>query len=232
MAYGKLFLIPNTLHEGNYVSLIHLVPIIASTDIYIVEEIKSARRLLKGVLKTKDINSCTFKILDKHKDYQVHFSILDEIKQDKNIGIISEAGLPCIADPGFQVVQLAHEMGIEVVPVSGPISMMMALMASGFNGQSFTFNGYLPIEQTERKNKIIQLESFAKKNHTQLFMDTPFRNNKTLEELLKYCKPDTLLCIACNLMAKDEFIQTQTIADWKKIKPDLNKKPCIFILGK
>lgn len=233
MQAGKLYLLPNVLAEQTYAIMpSYLSKIIEETDHYIVEEIKSARRLIKGLFKPKDIDKCTFTILDKHKNYAIHFSILDAILQGKNIGLISEAGLPCIADPGYQVVQLAHEMNLEVVPLIGPNSMMMALMSSGFNGQHFTFNGYLPFDLTERKNKILQMEMAARKNHTQLFMDTPFRNTKTLEDLLKLCKPDTLLCIACNITAKDEFIKTKTIAEWKNIKTDIQKKPCIFVLGK
>ncbi|MFN8283050.1 MAG: SAM-dependent methyltransferase [Chitinophagales bacterium] len=233
MQQGKLYLVPIVLAEN----ATHTIPaftkeIIEQTNFYIVENLKTARRFIKSVYKKKDIDACTFLELDKHADYKFDENFLSEIFNGNNIALMSEAGTPCIADPGNKVVAVAHEMEIEVIPLSGPSSILLALMASGFNGQQFAFNGYLPIEAKERKDKILQMESHAKRNNTQIFMDTPYRNQKLLEELIAVLKFDTMLCIACNITAKDEFIKTLPMAEWKKRRPDLNKKPAIFILGK
>lgn len=233
MQQGKLYLIPTILAEN----ATHTIPayikdVIIATDLYIVENLKTARRFIKSIYREKNIDECTFVELDKHANYKFDDTFLTEIFAGKNIGLMSEAGVPCIADPGNKVVEAAHEMEIKIVPLVGPSSILLALMASGFNGQQFSFNGYLPIDSSERKNKILQMESFAKKGITQIFMDTPYRNQKLFEEILLWCKFDTMLCIACNITAKDEFIKTLPLAEWKKRKPDLNKKPAIFILGK
>lgn len=233
MQKGKLFLIPTVLAENT----MHTIPpyikdIIIQTDLYIVEHLKTARRFIKSFYKEKDIDACEFLELDKHKNYQFDEAFLNEIFNGKNIGLMSEAGTPCVADPGNKVVALAHELEIEVVPLVGPNSILLALMASGFNGQEFTFNGYLPIDASERKKKILLMETAAKKNHTQLFMETPYRNQRLLEELIQFCKYDTMLSIAFNITAKDEYIKSLPLAEWKKRKPDLNKKPAIFVLGK
>lgn len=233
MQQGKLFLIPTVLAENTT----HTIPayikdVIINTDLYIVENLKTARRFIKSIYKEKNIDECTFLELDKHKDYKFDDSFLNEIFNGKNIGLMSEAGVPCIADPGNKIVEAAHEMEIKVVPLVGPSSILMALMSSGFNGQQFSFNGYLPIDSFERKSKLQQMEILGKKGITQIFMDTPYRNQKLLEEVLQWCKFDTMLCIACNITAKDEYIKTLPLAEWKKRKPDLNKKPAIFILGK
>ena len=233
MQQGNLYLIPITIAEN----ATHTIPaftreIIEQTNIYIVENIKTARRFIKSIFKEKNIDECVFVELDKHTNYKFDDTILSEIFNGKNIGLMSEAGTPCIADPGNKVVEIAHEMNIKVIPLVGPSSILMALMASGFNGQQFTFNGYLPIEQNERKSKLQQMENFAKKGSTQIFMDTPYRNQRLLDEIISCCKFDTLLCIAANITAKDEFIQTLPLAEWKKQKPNIHKKPVIFVFGK
>ncbi len=233
MQNGVLYLIPTVIADNS----LGMIPpdireVIIHTNIYIVENIKTARRFIKAVYKEKNIDDCTFVELDKHQNYRFDDSILTEFFQGKNIGLMSEAGVPCIADPGNKVVEAAHEMDITVVPLSGPSAIIMALMASGFNGQQFTFNGYLPIETGERKGRLQQMESLAKKGITQIFMDTPYRNQKLLDEIISICKFDTMLCIACNITAQDEFIKTLPLSEWKKRKPDLNKKPAIFVLGK
>lgn len=233
MPKGKLYLIPNLIAENAVETIpVYILKIIQETDIYIVENIKPARRFIKLMVKEKDIDACTFIELNKHQQYTFDELQLSEMLQGKNIGLISDAGTPCIADPGNNVVQLAQEMNITVVPLVGPNSILMALMASGFNGQLFTFNGYLPIEENERKKKILLMENFAKNGHTQIFMDTPYRNKKLFDELLKICKYDTLLCVACSISSSEEFIKTLLIADWKKRQPEINKKPTIFLLGK
>ncbi|MEZ5053480.1 MAG: SAM-dependent methyltransferase [Chitinophagales bacterium] len=233
MQQGKLFLIPMVLAEQALATIpVCVKDTIVNTDIYIVENIKTARRFIKSIYKEKNIDTCVFVELNKHENYRFDDTILTEIFNGKNIGLMSEAGTPCIADPGNKVVEIAHEMNIQVVPLVGPNSILLALMASGFNGQQFSFNGYLPIDATERKNKIQQMEILARKGHTQIFMDTPYRNKKLLEEIIACCKYDSMLCIACNLTATDEFIKTLPLADWKKRLPDIHKKPTIFVLGK
>jgi 16S rRNA (cytidine1402-2'-O)-methyltransferase len=153
------------------------------------------------------------------------------LKAGNDVGLMSEAGCPGVADPGADIVNKAHQLGIKVVPLVGPSAVLLALMASGFNGQSFTFHGYLPIDKAERSRKIKELENIALKNHqTQLFIETPFRNNPMLEEILRTAASQTRLCIACNITGADEFIQTKTIAAWRKQVPDLHKKPTIFLL--
>lgn len=233
MQSGKLYLIPTTLAEHATQTIpAYIKDVLASTDIYIVENLKSARRFIKSILKEKDIDTCTFVELDKHQNYAFDDTVLTEIFQGKNIGVLSEAGVPCVADPGNKIVEAAHEMEIQIVPLVGPSSIIMALMGSGFNGQQFSFNGYLPIDATERRNKLQQMEAAGRKGHTQLFMDTPYRNQKLLEEILQWCKFDSMLCIACNLTAPDEYIKTLPLAEWKKRKPAIQKKPAIFIFGK
>ncbi|MBK9792926.1 MAG: SAM-dependent methyltransferase [Sphingobacteriales bacterium] len=233
MQQGNLYLIPTVLAENATQTIpAYIRDIIIDTDFYIVENLKTARRFIKSIYKEKNIDECVFLEMDKHKNYQFDENFLSELFNGKNIGLMSEAGVPCIADPGNKVVEIAHEMEIKVVPLVGPSSLLMALMASGFNGQQFSFNGYLPIDSVERKNKILQMETAGKKGNTQIFMDTPYRNQRLLEEIIQFCKFDTMLCIACNITAKDEYIKTLPLAEWKKRKPDLNKKPAIFILGK
>lgn len=233
MQSGVLYLIPSTIadHATNMIPAA-VKEVLLHTDIYIVENIKTARRFIKAIYKEKNIDDCTFIEMNKHENYTFDDSILSSVFQGKNIGVLSEAGVPCIADPGNKIVQLAHEMNLKIVPLAGPSSIIMALMASGFNGQQFTFNGYLPLETSERKSKIQQMEALAKKGITQIFMDTPYRNQKLLEEILQWCKYDSMLCIACNITAVDEFIKTLPLAEWKKQRPDINKKPAIFVLGK
>jgi 16S rRNA (cytidine1402-2'-O)-methyltransferase len=153
------------------------------------------------------------------------------LQTGKDVGLMSEAGCPGIADPGAEIVEKAHRMGIKVIPLVGPSSILLALMASGFNGQSFTFHGYLPIDKVERSKQIRELESMAEKNNqTQIFIETPFRNNPMLEEILKTAHPKTRLCIACDLTSATEFIQTKTIAEWQKKVPELHKRPAIFLI--
>lgn len=228
---NTLYLIPAPLAEDS----LHTIPayvkeIVFRCDVFIVEELKTARRFIKAANRDKNIDECVFIVLEKHNDY--HFDETElMLLTDKSIGLLSEAGMPCVADPGNKVVKLAHELNWNVIPLAGPSSIFMALMASGFNGQQFTFNGYLPIEAKDRKTKMLQMEALAKKGHTQMFMDTPYRNQKLLDELIISCKFDTMLCIACNITANDEFIRTLPLAEWKKRKPDIHKKPAIFILG-
>jgi 16S rRNA (cytidine1402-2'-O)-methyltransferase len=232
---GLLYLIPTVLAPGTNSQVLtpQIKEIILQTDHYFVENVRTARRFIGELQTGKVIEDIQFYELNKDTVINVirkHFSIL---KEGNNAGILSEAGCPGIADPGALAVKLAHELGIRVVPLVGPSSILLALMASGFSGQAFVFHGYLPIDKAERARTIRQMEKEAlQKNQTQIFMETPFRNNQLLEDLLAHCQPATLLCIAANITAPDEFIRTLPAKDWKENKPDLHKKPTIFLLYK
>lgn len=203
---------------------------------FIVESRKSAVRFLISLDKDFPVDSCRFTELSEHTDGKADLShILDPIlKEKKPMGVISDAGCPCIGDPGSRAVELAQKKNVKVVPLVGPSSMILALMASGFNGQNFAFNGYLPAKNGERESKIRALESrMYKENQTQLFIEAPYRNEKMLESLLKALRPETKLCIASGLTTKNEFVRTKTAADWKKSKlPEINKIPAIFLIYK
>ena len=230
-----LFLIPTTLatDTSNAVLSPQIIEVITKTDFYLVENIRTARRFISELKTGKVIDDITFMILDKDtRAEQIKDFILAAEKDGKDIGILSEAGCPGIADPGAVAVKLAHQLNIKVVPLVGPSSILLGIMASGFSGQSFTFHGYLPIDKTLRSKQLLQLEKDAlQKQQTQIFMETPFRNNQFLEDILTICLPNTMLCIASNVTAADEFIKTKSIAEWRKNKPDLHKKPTMFLLS-
>lgn len=201
-------------------------------DIFIIEEIKSARKLLRALGVTRQLEELEFLTLNEHTKPDEWASLIQPLLEGKDVGLISEAGVPCVADPGSVVVNLAHENKIRVIPLSGPSSIIMALMASGVNGQLFTFNGYLPREKNDRIKKIRQMEQLAIKGHTQIFMDAPYRNNQVLEDLLNTCRMDTKLCVAKNISLNDEQIHTKEIAMWHMTKVDLHKQLVMFVLGK
>ncbi|MCX2576088.1 SAM-dependent methyltransferase [Pedobacter sandarakinus] len=232
MQNGTLYLIPVPLAEevAHKTFTPYLVDTINQIDTYIVENSKTARRFLKEAgLKTPQ------KDLIVH-DYGKHNrtdlgQFFVELGQGKDVGLMSEAGCPGIADPGADIVAEAHKRGIKVVPLVGPSSILLALMASGFNGQSFAFWGYLPIDKEQRTKRIKDLDlSASRYKQTQIFIETPFRNNQLFEEVLKSCKPNTQVCVACNLTSEDEFIKTQSVYNWRKEEIDLHKKPTIFLL--
>ncbi|MBB6110408.1 SAM-dependent methyltransferase [Mucilaginibacter lappiensis] len=233
MPYGTLYLIPVPLAEETAAKSFtpYLVDTINSIKEYIVENEKTARKFLK--LAGLKIPQSELLIHDYSK-YNRDMGTADFFKglqAGNDVGLMSEAGCPGIADPGAEIVDKAHRMGIKVVPLVGPSSILLALMASGFNGQSFTFHGYLPIDKVLRSKKIKELEAAAiKLDQTQLFIETPFRNNPMLEEILKTANPRTKLCIATDLTAPTEFVQTKTIAEWQKKVPELHKRPTIFLL--
>lgn len=234
MTPGTLYLIPVPLAENATAKSFtpYLVDTINQIKEYIVENSKTARHFLKEAGLKIPQSELIIHDYGKHKrdaaDVDTFFSGL---LAGHDVGLMSEAGCPGIADPGAEIVALAHQKGIKVVPLAGPSSILLALMASGFNGQSFAFQGYLPIDKAQRAAKLKELENLsARYQQTQLFIETPFRNNALLEEILKSCHPQTKLCIACNLTAQDEMVQTKTIAAWKKQVPDLHKKPVIFLL--
>lgn len=233
MPAGTLFLIPVPLTDD--AALQSFTPYVTQTvnhiSEYIVENEKTARKFLKQAGLTLPQSSLLLHDYGKHRRGQPLSSFFTGLMAGKDVGLMSEAGCPGIADPGADIVAEAHRRGIRVAPLVGPSSILLALMASGFNGQSFAFHGYLPIDKAERSKRIKELETAAGRyQQTQLFIETPFRNNPLLEELLRTGRPDTRLCIACNLTAADELVQTRTLADWKKQPPDLHKKPTIFLL--
>jgi len=235
MPTGTLFLIPVPLAEDAAAKTFtpYLVDTINHIKEYIVENEKTARRFLKEAgLKTPQ-SELTIHDYGKHNRNNSLKLFFTGLQAGKDVGLMSEAGCPGIADPGADIVAEAHRRGIKVVPLVGPSSILLALMASGFNGQGFAFQGYLPIDKVDRSRKIKELENLSDKlNQTQIFIETPFRNNPLLEEILKAGNPKTKLCIACNLTAVDELVQTKTIAEWQTQVPDLHKKPTIFLISR
>lgn len=231
---GKLFLIPTILAEGTAEMVIspQVKEVVLHTHYFLVENIRTARRYISSLKLGINIEELHFEILDKKTKETDLARMMQPLFEGKDLGVISEAGCPGIADPGSIAVAFAHQKEITVVPLSGPSSMFLALMGSGFNGQSFAFHGYLPIDKKDRVQAIKTLEAESlKQKRTQIFMETPFRNNHLLEDLLQNLHPSTLLCIAKNLTGSDEFIQTKPIRDWKKIKLDLHKVPVVFVLS-
>ena len=230
---GKLYLIPTTLGDNEPLEVlpISIKRTIEEIDHYIVENEKTARRFIKKISPRKSQGDLRINALNKFTEPELIPSFLDPCFAGFNVGILSEAGCPAIADPGAEVVKIAHEKNIEVVPLVGPSSILMALMASGLNGQSFAFNGYLPIDKRSRKAAIRRFEKHSENSgQSQIFIETPYRNNSLLEELLQTLKSDTLLCIATDITLVSESIRTQRIADWQKENIDLHKRPTIFIV--
>ena len=234
MNKGKLYLIPTTL--GNETEEQTLPPTILNSikniDIFIVENIRTSRRFIKRMYKEKDIDNTLFYSYGKHDKIDLQEEFLPHIYNGKDVGIISEAGLPCVADPGNKIVDFAHKFQVDVVPLVGPSSIFLALMASGFNGQNFAFNGYLPIDKSERSRKIKDLEILSRKsNQTQIFMETPYRNLQLFESILKVCSKSTKLCVASNITLDSENIKTKTIEEWKSCNPpNIHKSPTIFLI--
>ena len=231
-----LYLIPVTLGETDLVQVLPSAnhDIIVNIKHFIVENIRSARRFLKKVEKSIDIDELTFYELNRHTDRKFIGQYLEPLAKGQAVGIISEAGCPAIADPGADVVAIAQSRGFRVVPLVGPSSIILSVMASGFNGQSFAFNGYLPPDVPGRVKALKKLENkIYNEDQTQLFIETPYRNAKMIETILASLRPQTKLCIAAGITCDQEYIRTKTVAQWKKEKlPDLSKIPCIFLLYK
>ncbi|WP_228235758.1 SAM-dependent methyltransferase [Allomuricauda sp. M10] len=233
LVVGKVYLIPTTLGDN---APLEVLPIsvkgtIERIDHYIVENEKTARRFIKRISPNKPQPNLKLQPLNKYTNPAVIPSYLDPCIHGFDIGVLSEAGCPGIADPGSEVVRVAHEKRIQVVPLVGPSSILMAMMASGMNGQNFAFNGYLPIDLAERKNVLKQLERTSQeKGQSQIFMETPYRNNKLLKDLLKILHKSTRLCIACDISLPTEFIKTKSVHEWGEIEIDLDKRPTIYIL--
>ena len=233
MKKGKLYLIPTTLGDGTEEKTLpsSVLNAIKNIDIFIVENIRTSRRFIKKMYKEKDIDNTIFLPYGKHDKLDLQEDFLPHIYSGRDVGVISEAGVPCVADPGSKIVDFAHQFQVEVVPIVGPSSILLALMASGFNGQNFAFSGYLPIDKLERKKELIGLEILSRKtNQTQIFMETPYRNVQMFEAILQTSSKLTKLCIASNISLNDEKIITKTIGEWKLEKPNIHKKPTIFLI--
>ncbi|GAA3588927.1 SAM-dependent methyltransferase [Flavivirga amylovorans] len=234
-AKGKLYLIPTTLGDNDPLEVLpaSVKYLIKQIDTYIVENEKTARRFIKKITPDKSQPSLNMFHLNKFTDANELPSFLSPCLNGTNIGLLSEAGCPGIADPGADIVKLAHQKNIKVVPLVGPSSILMAMMSSGMNGQSFAFNGYLPIDKGERKSEIKRLERLSfEHNQSQLFIETPYRNNKMLEDLCHTLEKNTDISVACDITLSTEFIKTQTANEWKKNIVDLHKRPTIFIIHK
>lgn len=230
---GKLYLIPCDMGEQD---INRLFPsfnfsILSNITYFIVENARTARRSIKKMCPSISIDSLQIFEINKHNPSENISQFIAPLTQGNNIGILSEAGMPCIADPGNIFVAKAHTIGAQVIPLIGPNSILLSIISSGFNGQNFTFHGYIPIK--EKRNQFIQnIEIQAiKYGYTQIFMETPYRNQKLLDDLLSILKPSTKLCIACDITLDDETIQTKTIQEWKNSIPNIDKKPCVFLIG-
>lgn len=233
MPKGKLFLIPTVLADDTAAQVIspQVREVILHTKFFLVENLRTARRYISSLKLGLTIDEISLELLDKDTTSQQVVSLMEPLLSGKDMGIISEAGCPGIADPGALAVAYAHQKGIQVVPLAGPSSLFLALMGSGFSGQSFAFHGYLPIDKKDRVAALKRLEQESlREKRAQLFMETPFRNNQLLADALQTLSPHTQLCIAKNLTAADEMIQSKSVAAWKLNSPDLHKVPTVFIL--
>jgi 16S rRNA (cytidine1402-2'-O)-methyltransferase len=234
-SFGKIYLIPTPLAEENFSSAVLFNhAIIKDLRVFVVEELRTARRFLRKVCPDFPVDDCQFYILNEHTISTLNVDeIIYRVSHGNDVGIMSEAGLPCVADPGSELVALAHAKNIRVVPLVGASSIFMALMSSGLGGQKFAFHGYLPTNKTHLATAVRKLEQQSRtEQQTQIFMETPYRNMQLLETLLKHCRLETMLCIACNITDKDEYIQTKSVAQWKQSTlPSLHKKPAVFVLS-
>lgn len=230
-----LYLLPVTLGDTPLDKVLpaHNIEIISGIRHFIVENVRTARRFLRQADPKFDIDGSQFYELNKHTAPEDIAGYLQPLYDGHSVGVISEAGCPAVADPGADVVAIAQRKGLKVVPLVGPSSIILSVMASGFNGQSFAFHGYLPIKPDERARRLKQLEQrIYNEQQTQLFIETPYRNGKILEDIIRNCRPQTKLCIAANLTCADEYVRTRTLKEWRASVPDLSKIPCIFLLYK
>jgi 16S rRNA (cytidine1402-2'-O)-methyltransferase len=231
---GKLYLIPVMMGEDSNPKDVlpeAVVKTIEMIDYYIVENEKTARKHIKKILPEKKQPTLHISILNKHTDALEHNRMLEPCLSGINVGLMSEAGCPAVADPGAVIAKIAHQKGIQVVPLVGPSSILMAMMASGFNGQSFAFNGYLPIDKSDKKSALKNFEKISMdRNQSQIFIETPYRNNKLFEDLIQLLSADTYLCIATDITLPTEYIKTKRISEWKKSKIDLHNRPTIFVI--
>lgn len=229
---GNIYLIPVTLGGDDFLKVIpeKVISMTRLLRYFIVEDVRSARRFLRLIDKGFPIDDTVFLELNEHTGESEISDYLEPAINGSDIGIMSEAGLPGIADPGAKIIALAHKKSIKVIPLSGPSSIILALISSGFNGQNFTFNGYLPVRPAEKVTRIRELEKKAHEGYAQIFMETPYRNQKMFESVIGACSNDTLLCIAADITLPSEFIRSMKISDWKKNIPSLNNKLVVFVL--
>ena len=234
MNKGKLYLIPTILGKETQEATLPstILKSIKEIDIFIVENLRTSRRHIKKIYNEKDIDATTFYSYGKHDVLNLEENFLRHILSGQNVGLLSESGLPCIADPGSKIVEYAHSFQIDVVPFVGPSSILLALMASGMNGQNFAFTGYLPIDKNARIRALRHLEALTKKTgQTQIFMETPYRNHQLFDAIIKVCSNNTKLCIASDITLPSENIKTKTIVEWKQETININKKPTIFLIN-
>lgn len=234
MKKGKLYLLPVTISDEPISNSItaNEIEIVNQLEVFICEEIRSCRRFIRKCNPQRDLEQIRIFVLNEHSDKSGIPALLNPLLEGFNVGLMSEAGCPGIADPGAEIVKLAHQKGIRVYPLPGPSSIFLSLMASGFNGQSFTFHGYLPKDKQERFRKLKELENAAwKTGYTQLFMEAPYKNNQLVEDAMNL-NPQTLLLISADVLGQSEYIRVMPIENWAKNKPDLHKKPCIFGISK
>lgn len=234
-AVNKIYLIPTYLDESNTPDFIApmVKEVVKNTTQFLVENVRTARRFISSLKLEVDISTLRFEIMDKNAQVATVGAALTEMLQNGDVGVMSEAGLPGLADPGNLAVSWAHRHQAAVVPLPGASSIQMALIASGFNGQQFTFHGYLPIDKSERQKAIRKMEEDVRRSgYTQLFMETPFRNLQLLEALIQTAAPETLLCIAAGISSEAERIETRSVRDWKSALPEIHKIPCVFAIGR
>lgn len=232
---ADLFLIPNLLGDTPWQRVLpaEVPEEVASLSFFIVENVRNARRFLKKLVPEADIGALRFYELNQHTPDHEKAGFLKPLSEGNNMGLISEAGCPGVADPGAEIVRMAHLQNIRVIPLVGPSSLLLALMASGLNGQNFAFSGYLPVKSAERIRRIQEIERIAVAgNQTQIFIETPYRNNALLRDLVRICHPSTLLCVAAGITTGVEKIQTKTVSEWRRNLPELDKIPAIFLLGR
>ena len=230
---SALYLIPTPIGEGRHNEVLpsETLNILPFMKHFIVENLRSARRFLKAAGYPHDFDNVWFYEISEHNQFDSVSECLKPLADGFLIGLISEAGIPCVADPGFTVVRMAHERGVRVVPLGGPSSVMKALMASGLSGQQFTFHGYLPVKQDQLKSQLKKIEVHANGGYTQIFIETPYRNDRMLETIINVCHPSTCLCIAASIDTEKQFIKTMKISDWKKNIPVLKGMPAVFLIG-
>ena len=236
--YGTLYLIPVTLGDDNIAALLptslprDVIKIAQGLEYFVVESEKTARQFLSAIKTAKPVRELTLNLLNEHTADKDVSALLAPLLAGKDVGLMSDAGCPGVADPGAKLVELAHQKGIKVVPFVGPSSILLSLMASGLNGQQFAFLGYLPVDKLARNNKLKEIEKRSLSHkETQLFIETPYRNQHMLEAILSTCQPNTRLCVACDISLETELIVTKTVANWKKTHlPDLHKRPTVFLL--
>lgn len=230
---GTLYLVPAPLGDGDIAWVIPepVKACIERLTYFVVEHPKTARKFLKQVECHLPLQEIKMQVLDEHTPPQEILSLLEPLLAGNDVGLLSEAGCPAVADPGAGLVRMAHQEGIKVVPFVGPSSILLALMASGLNGQQFAFNGYLPIKHDARVSRILALEKLSiAQDQTQIFIETPYRNQKLLALLLETCSDSTNICVACDITVASEYIETKTVKAWKHALPDINKRPAIFLL--